>query len=140
MTEANKLWIDVDGAAAPPRRNGELVFQEPWEGRAFGLAVALGDARLFPWEAFRRGLMSAVAAADRCPKGEERPGYYENWLAALQKLLAEKGILTTTEVEVRMRQFATGERDIVNPGAPGVRGTREEQSESQISLTTEKTS
>ena len=29
--------LDVDGPAAPPRSNGELVFAEPWEGRAFGL-------------------------------------------------------------------------------------------------------
>lgn len=110
--------IDVEGPAAPPRRNGELVFQEPWEGRAFGLAVALGDRGFFPWEDFRRRLIAAIAEADRHPEGEERPGYYENWLAALQRLLIERGTLTTTEIEERARQFATGERDIVNPGAP----------------------
>ncbi len=26
---------------APPRSNGELLFQNAWEGRAFGIAVAL---------------------------------------------------------------------------------------------------
>ena len=33
--------VAVDGPAAPPRSNGELVFAEPWESRAFGVAVAL---------------------------------------------------------------------------------------------------
>ncbi len=110
MSDARRPHIDVEGAAAPPRRNGELVFQEPWEGRAFGMAVTLGDARLFPWEAFRKRLIAAIAEGDR-------HSYYENWLAALQNLLVEGGVLGTAEIETRMRQFATGERDIVNPGA-----------------------
>ena len=31
------------GAAAPPRSNGELVFEAPWESRSFGMAVALSE-------------------------------------------------------------------------------------------------
>lgn len=122
MNEASRPRIDVEGAAAPPRRNGELVFQEPWEGRAFGMAVTLGDARLFPWEAFRGRLISAIAEADRHEEGKGRPGYYENWLAALQRLLVESGILTSAEIEDRVREFAAGERDIVHPGALTPRG------------------
>ena len=38
--------LDLQGPAAPPRANGELVFEQPWQGRAFGLAdkviVAIG--------------------------------------------------------------------------------------------------
>ncbi|HEX9244830.1 MAG TPA: nitrile hydratase accessory protein [bacterium] len=109
--------VDAEGPGAPPRRNGELVFQAPWEGRAFGLAVALGDEGLFPWEAFRTRLIAAIAASDGRPEGE-RLAYYESWLGALQKFLVERGILTTAEIEDRMRQFATGQRDIVHPGAP----------------------
>ena len=44
-----------DGPAALPRRNGELVFQAPWESRAFGVAIALHDAGAIDYEAFRRG-------------------------------------------------------------------------------------
>lgn len=116
MSKTRKPSIDVEGAAAPPRRNGELVFQEPWEGRAFGLAVAMREQGLFPWEAFRNQLITAIAEADRRPTGEDRPGYYENWLAALERLLVERGLVTAAEVEDRVRQFATGERDIVDPG------------------------
>lgn len=109
--------VDVEGPGAPPRRNGEFVFEAPWEGRVFGLAVALGDAEHFPWEAFRAQLIAAIAASDRRPEGE-RPAYYENWLGALKKLLVDRGILTAAEIEDRMRQFATGQRNIVDPGAP----------------------
>ena len=115
--EAASPQVDMEGPGAPPRRNGELVFQAPWEGRAFGLAVALGDAERFPWEAFRTRLIAAIAASDRRPQGERR-AYYESWLGALQRLLVDRGILTAAEIEDRMRQFATGQRDIVRPGAP----------------------
>jgi nitrile hydratase accessory protein len=118
MSGTDKPRIDVEGTAAPPRRNGELVFQEPWEGRAFGLAVALRDQRLFPWEAFRTKLIAAIAQADTHTAGQDRPAYYENWLAALQELLVESSILTPREIEERVKQFATGERDIVNPAVP----------------------
>ncbi len=106
----SKPQLDIEGAGAPPRRNGELVFQEPWEGRAFGLAVALGDRGLYPWEAFRSRLIAAIAEADR-------RAYYESWLAALEMVLVERRILTPSEIEERTRQFVTGQRDIVTPGA-----------------------
>jgi len=109
--------IDAEGPAAPPRRNGELVFQEPWEGRAFGLAVTLQDEGVLPWETFRDRLIAAIAEADRDPTAGK--GYYENWLGALERVLIDGGLLTTEEIGRRARQFATGERDIAHPGASG---------------------
>ncbi|MDT7620396.1 MAG: hypothetical protein QOF99_1297, partial [Pseudonocardiales bacterium] len=41
--------LESDGPGAPPRSNGELVFAEPWESRAFGMAVTLFDAGAFRW-------------------------------------------------------------------------------------------
>ena len=38
---ADRLIANMEGSAALPRKNGELVFEAPWEGRAFGIAVAL---------------------------------------------------------------------------------------------------
>src|SRR5262249_36675002 len=54
---ADALVADADGAVAPPRSNGELVFEAPWESRAFGVAVALSEARGLEWERFRQGLI-----------------------------------------------------------------------------------
>ncbi len=39
MTAAGTPPVDV------PRRNGEPVFEAPWESRAFGLAAAYLDGR-----------------------------------------------------------------------------------------------
>ena len=64
-----------------PRRNGELVFDAPWEGRVFALADAVvehafgGDR-----EPFRHELIKAIAAAP------DRP-YWESWTVALEALV-----------------------------------------------------
>ena len=34
----------ITGHDGPPRANGELVFEAPWESRAFGVAVALHES------------------------------------------------------------------------------------------------
>jgi nitrile hydratase accessory protein len=95
--------LDIEGAAAPPRSNGELVFAAPWESRAFGLAMALNDAGLFEWEAFRQQLMAAVARAE-ATGGEF--SYYRCWLEALQTLLDTEGLVDLASVEERTAELA----------------------------------
>jgi nitrile hydratase accessory protein len=69
-----------------PRRNGELVFDEPWQSRAFGLAAAYLEASDQDWQAFRTHLMAAIAdLPDTTP-------YYEAWVVALDRLLVADGL------------------------------------------------
>jgi hypothetical protein len=65
-----------------PRRNGELVFDAPWEGRALGLAAAYVEASGVGWEVFRAHLIAAVADLP-----DDTP-YYEAWVVALERLVA----------------------------------------------------
>jgi hypothetical protein len=64
-----------------PRRNGELVFDAPWESAVFALAAAVvehvfgGDR-----EPFRQQLIAAIAADPGRP-------YWESWTAALEALV-----------------------------------------------------
>lgn len=81
-----------------PRANGELVFAEPWESRAFGLAAALEERGLFSWKDFQQGLIAEVAA-DRSEPGEYR--YYERWLGTLETLLSTRGIVSLGDVDDR---------------------------------------
>ena len=69
-----------------PRRNGELVFDAPWESRAFGLAAAYLEASGQDWATFRSHLMAAIAdLPDSTP-------YYEAWVVALDRLLVADGL------------------------------------------------
>jgi len=100
----------MEGATAVPRKNGELVFEEPWEGRVFGMAVALHEGRLYAWEEFQRQLIARISEAEA--RGE--PGrYYERWLASFERLLAAKGLVTAEELDDRTEAFEFGERDEV---------------------------
>ena len=84
---ASDVISSMDGVAALPRDNGELVFAAPWEARAFAVAVALVEHEQLPWDAFRLRLVEAIAAAP------ERP-YYESWAAALEDLIFGLGLAT----------------------------------------------
>jgi cobaltochelatase CobN len=106
----DRIVADMRGDIALPRKNGELVFEEPWQGRAFGMAVALHERGHYEWEEFRQALIAHIAAA------EARRGpfvYYEIWMATLEDLLARKGVVTREEVEETTFQFEFGERDDV---------------------------
>jgi nitrile hydratase accessory protein len=81
----------MGGPAALPRANGELVFEAPWQGRAFGMAVATVDRLGIDWEEFRRRLVAAIDAEP------ERP-YYESWVAALEALLIDHDIVSGEEI------------------------------------------
>ena len=98
---------DMQGPAALPRRSGELQFQDPWEGIAFALAVALCEQRYYAWSELQERLIAEIASADR-QSPETRPTYYESWLAAFEKLLNAKDILAQTAINRRVQQIKQG--------------------------------
>jgi nitrile hydratase accessory protein len=59
--------------------------------------VSLADAGCFRWEEFQQCLVAEVG------RGDGDPGhYYEHWLAAAEKLLARKGLLTPDRLAGRI--------------------------------------
>lgn len=64
--------LDIEGPAAPPRSNGELVFAEPWESRAFGMAVTQYDAGALTWPEFQAALIPRIAAWEPRRRGTNR--------------------------------------------------------------------
>lgn len=82
------MLITAQGPAAPPRSNGELVFAEPWESRAFGMAMALIEQGHVTWEQFQAALIARIARWQDAADGTEW-SYYRHWLGALEDLLAQ---------------------------------------------------
>lgn len=97
--------LALDGPAAPPRDNGELVFAEPWESRAFGMAVSLHDAGAFTWPAFQAALISRIGAWESGHPDGGSWSYYQHWLGALEDVLEAAGSVSSDEVEARARQL-----------------------------------
>jgi nitrile hydratase subunit beta len=97
---------NLEGDSALPRKNGELVFQAPWEGRAFGLAVVLSEKGEYEWDEFRKHLVDHIARS-------AENTYYERWLSALENLLLQHGVVTEEELRKRAAEYAALERDPV---------------------------
>lgn len=102
----------MEGVEALPRRNGELVFDELWEGRLFGMAVALHDQSVYPWRTFRDALVSRIAAADAAG---EQSTYYERFLRAFEDVALAQGLVTADEIERRTQDYVSGLRDDEEP-------------------------
>lgn len=98
--------LDVDGPAAPPRANGELVFEEPWQGRAFGLVMTLTEQGVVSYDAFREALIARIAAWEADPPAGEPYSYYRCWLQALEQVLDEAALVPTAQLDARTADFA----------------------------------
>ncbi|HUR49744.1 MAG TPA: nitrile hydratase accessory protein [Acidimicrobiales bacterium] len=94
MSASIDTITNMEGQAALPRDNGELIFAAPWEGRSLAMAVALVDHLGLEWEEFRQQLIASIAAEP------ERP-YYESWTAALEALVVTQGLTDVDELTRR---------------------------------------
>ena len=92
------IELDVDGPAAPPRRNGELAFDHPWQSRLFATTMALCDNGTLAYDEFRLRL---IAAIDRRPDE-----YWASWQDALEELLTERELIDRSHLDERARRFA----------------------------------
>lgn len=80
------------GSINPEPEAAEPVFHAAWERRLFGLALAAGA--LGAWNLDR----SRFARERQHPVDYLRHTYYENWLAGLETLLLETGLVTPEEL------------------------------------------
>ena len=98
--------LDTEGPAAPPRPNGELLFEAPWEARLFGITMSMFEAGLFEWEEFRELLIDEIQSWEAAGHPEEEWRYYERWAAAFERLLAGKALCAAPELQERASAFA----------------------------------
>ena len=92
------IELDADGPAAPPRLNGELVFEHPWQSRVFATTIALCDAGVIEYEEFRVRLIGEIA--------HHPDEYWTSWSEALEELLVARGVCDPDELSARAQAFA----------------------------------
>lgn len=80
-------------ATAPP-------FHASWEKCAYTMVQALVRLRVFNADELRRAIESIP------PAQYLASSYYQRWLAALQMLVEEKGILTAAQIDAAVRDFS----------------------------------
>jgi nitrile hydratase accessory protein len=85
-----------------PRDHDGPVFREPWQAQAFAMTLALHERGLFTWGEWAAALAAQIKRAQRAGDPDTGETYYLHWLAALERLVAEKGV-TTQETLYRTR-------------------------------------
>jgi nitrile hydratase accessory protein len=77
-----------------PRDADGPVFREPWETQAFAMTLALHERGLFTWPEWAKTLAAEIKRAQGEGDPDTGETYYSHWLAALEKLVADKGVAT----------------------------------------------
>jgi nitrile hydratase accessory protein len=80
--EVPSIPHDADGPA----------FREPWEAQAFAMTLALHERGLFSWKEWAETLGAEIKRAQAARDPDAGETYYLHWLAALERLVAEKGV------------------------------------------------
>ncbi len=88
MSRVHDIGGQTGFGQVPVRDNGEPPFHADWEARVYALTNVLKQRGYFNDDELRN-------AIERMPPGEYlAASYYERWLAAIELLVAEKGLLT----------------------------------------------
>jgi nitrile hydratase subunit beta len=91
---------------------GEPVFQEPWQGRAFALALLSNRLAGGNLDTFRH----ALERLDRHAYLDD--GYYGRWLNGAELLLTENSLLAPSAVDTRARRLRGEQIDEPAPPEP----------------------
>jgi nitrile hydratase accessory protein len=99
------LVCGMPGESAP--------FEQPWELRAFAMAVAAYHAGQYEWSEFQLSLIASIRRweADGAHEGDEPWSYYEHWLTALETVLAGNGLLSEANLDERTRSVLATPRN-----------------------------
>jgi nitrile hydratase accessory protein len=94
MTALDVTAAELATTAVPgiPRDADGPVFREPWEAQAFAMALALHARGLFTWSEWAASLADEIRRAQAAGDPDTGETYYRHWLAALERIVAEKGV------------------------------------------------
>ncbi|MFI5024256.1 MAG: nitrile hydratase accessory protein [Alphaproteobacteria bacterium] len=95
---------------ALPRDEAGPVFAEPWQAQAFALAVKLSEAGHFTWKEWADALGAELKRAEYLGEPDDGRQYYHHWLAALERLAAEKGLADRASLLARKEAWAEAYR------------------------------
>lgn len=71
------------------------VFKEPWEARAFALAVRLQEQGLFTWNEWAEQLGASIEAARSAGDEDRGDTYFYHWLDCLETIVTRNGLAST---------------------------------------------
>jgi nitrile hydratase accessory protein len=110
----------ADAAAAPPGPPSNAagpVFREPWEAQAFAMTLVLEARGAFTWAEWSAVLGDEIRRAQASGDPDSGETYYRHWLAALERMVADKGIASAGALAQARRAWSRAAARTA-PGAP----------------------
>ncbi|MEI6002295.1 nitrile hydratase accessory protein [Paraburkholderia bengalensis] len=100
--------VDLHYKCIPFTEADDVIFDEPWEARAFALVLQLSKSGFFSWGEWVEFFSAEVRRAEELEKaGQDFPRYYDQWLAALEKIVVAKKL--TSSGQLFAKQFVTSQ-------------------------------
>ena len=81
------------------------LFAEPWQAQAFAMTVRLSAEGHFTWPEWVKYLSVELAADKDKVSDNNLETYYNQWLAALEKLVTDKGLASSGEMSGRKDEW-----------------------------------
>lgn len=94
-----------------PQDEDGPVFHAPWEAQAFALTLDLYNKAHFTWPEWVEFLSAEIDAAKKRDEKDLGDTYYWYWLAALEKIVAAKGLASHEELAVRQAEWQVADRE-----------------------------
>lgn len=99
--QASSFFAQAQAFAASLGNGPGVAFAEPWQARAFAIAVIASQQGYFSWSEWTHSLGRELQrTSDADPKAAEA-NYFDCWLSALQSLLLAKGAVGRAELHER---------------------------------------
>jgi len=93
--------LSIDDLPALPRDDDGPVFNQPWEARAFALAVRLSEAGCFTWPEWVEIFSREIKAAQERGDPDLGDTYYQHWLNALERICTAKDLVGSEDMRRR---------------------------------------
>ena len=78
----------------------DRVFAEPWQARAFALALALSERGLFSLRDFQAALIGRIVSFEKSECIAGTADYYTCWVEGLEDLLGQKCMLPSDRLSL----------------------------------------
>jgi nitrile hydratase accessory protein len=102
LNPAEDLATAAEPVAPIPRGvDGAPTFEAPWQAQAFAMTLVLHERGLFTWGEWASTLATEIARAQAAGDPDDGSTYYRHWLAAIERLVVDKGAVSPVHLDTR---------------------------------------
>jgi nitrile hydratase accessory protein len=100
----------IDALPGLPRDAQGPVFRAPWAAQAFAMTLSLHERGAFTWKEWATALAEVIAEVRSRGEADTGERYYQHWLTALERIAAQKHLVTVGLLQQRRAQWEDAAR------------------------------